>query len=416
MSTTSTPTTGPTAAAVPGPTSAGTPAPPTTPATHSPGVLPVGALLALAAAGFLTLLTEILPAGVLPAMAADLGVGAGAAGQTVTAFAVGAIVAAIPLTRATARWDRRTLLLVAVAGFVVANTVTAVSSSFALTLVARFAAGLVAGLTWALLPGYVRRIVPADRVGRAMTIAMAGGPLALTLGVPAGAVLGAAVGWRWTFGVLSVVGVVLLAWIRLGVPGAAGTPRGAQLAIRAVLPRPGLRPVLLVTGLNVLANTSLYTYVAVHLAHLGQGSRTSALLLVLGAASAGALVLVGALIDRRLRALTLGSVVVFALAMLVLGLAPTSTVVVVLAVAAWGAAFGGAGTLYTTAAARAAGDGADVAQSALVTVWNTSVALGGAVGGAALAVAGPGGLPWVSLALMVPVLATVARGRRHSFR
>ncbi|MFJ4230982.1 MFS transporter [Cellulosimicrobium cellulans] len=412
MSTTSTPTT----ATVPDPGTASAGAPRPASGARSPGALPVGALLALAASGFLTLLTEILPAGVLPAMAADLGVGAGAAGQTVTAFAVGAIVAAIPLTRATARWDRRTLLLVTVAGFVVANTVTAVSSSFALTLVARFAAGLVAGLTWALLPGYVRRIVPADRVGRAMTIAMAGGPLALTLGVPAGAVLGAAVGWRWTFGVLSLVGLGLLAWVRLGVPAAAGTPRGVQLAIRVVLPRPGLRPVLLVTGLNVLANTSLYTYVAIHLAHLGQGSRTSVLLLVLGAASAAALVLVGALIDRRLRALTLGSVVVFALAMLVLGLAPTSTVVVVVAVSAWGFAFGGAGTLYTTAAARAAGDGADVAQSALVTVWNTSVALGGAVGGAALAVAGPAGLPWVSLALMVPVLATVVAGRRHSFR
>lgn len=412
MSTTSTPTT----ATVPDPGTASAGAPRPASGARSPGALPVGALLALAASGFLTLLTEILPAGVLPAMAGDLGVGAGAAGQTVTAFAVGAIVAAIPLTRATARWDRRTLLLVTVAGFVVANTVTAVSSSFALTLVARFAAGLVAGLTWALLPGYVRRIVPADRVGRAMTIAMAGGPLALTLGVPAGAVLGSAVGWRWTFGVLSVLGLALLAWVRLGVPDAAGTPRGAQPAVRAVLRRPGLRPVLLVTGLNVLANTSLYTYVAVHLAHLGQGSRTSALLLVLGAASAGVLVLVGALIDHRLRALTLGSVVVFALAMLVLGLAPTSTVVVVVAVAAWGFAFGGAGTLYTTAAARAAGDGADVAQSALVTVWNTSVALGGAVGGAALAAAGPAGLPWVSLALMVPVLATVVAGRRHSFR
>lgn len=412
MSTTSTPTT----ATVPDPGTASAGAPRPASGARSPGALPVGALLALAASGFLTLLTEILPAGVLPAMAGDLGVGAGAAGQTVTAFAVGAIVAAIPLTRATARWDRRTLLLVTVAGFVVANTVTAVSSSFALTLVARFAAGLVAGLTWALLPGYVRRIVPTDRVGRAMTIAMAGGPLALTLGVPAGAVLGSAVGWRWTFGLLSVLGLALLAWVRLGVPDAAGTPRGAQPAVRAVLRRPGLRPVLLVTGLNVLANTSLYTYVAVHLAHLGQGSRTSALLLVLGAASAGALVLVGALIDHRLRALTLGSVVVFALAMLVLGLAPTSTAVVVVAVAAWGFAFGGAGTLYTTAAARTAGDGADVAQSALVTVWNTSVALGGAVGGAALAVAGPAGLPWVSLALMVPVLTTVVAGRRHSFR
>lgn len=411
MSTMRTPVTGPTAAV------RATAAPPSSPRPGGPSAaLPVGALLALAASGFLTLLTEILPAGVLPHMAADLGVGAGAAGQTVTAFAIGAIVAAIPLTRATARWDRRTLLLVTISGFVVANTVTAISSAFALTIVARFAAGVVAGLTWALLPGYVRRLVPPDRVGRAMTVAMAGGPLALTLGVPAGAVLGEAVGWRWTFGLLSVLGVGLLVWVRLGVATAAGTPRGAQPAIRAVLRRPGLRPVLLATVLNVLANTALYTYVAPHLAHLGQGSRVSALLLVLGAASAGALVLVGALIDRRLRALTLGSVIVFALAMLVLGLAPGPTGVVVLAVAAWGFAFGGAGTLYTTAVARVAGDGADVAQSAFVTGWNTSVALGGAVGGAALALAGPGALPWLSLALMVPVLALVVAGRRHAFR
>jgi predicted MFS family arabinose efflux permease len=378
--------------------------------------LPLGALLALAASGFLTLLTEILPAGVLPQMASDLGVGAGAAGQTVTAFAIGAIVAAIPLTRATARWNRRTLLLVTVAGFVVANTVTAVSSAFVLTIVARFAAGLVAGLTWALLPGYVRRLVAADRVGRAMTIAMAGGPLALTLGVPAGAVLGDAVGWRWTFGILSVVGLALLAWVRLGVADLPGASRDAQPSFRTVLGRPGVRPVLVVTGLTVLANTTLYTYVAVYLAHVGLGGRVGVQLLTLGAASAAALVVVGVLIDRRLRALTVGSVVVFAAAMTVLALVSASDVAVTVAVAAWGFAFGGVGTLYQTAVARAAGPGADVAQSAVVTVWNTSVALGGVVGGAALAVAGPDGLPWVSLALLVPVVAIVVAGRRHSFR
>ncbi|WP_454042112.1 MFS transporter [Cellulosimicrobium sp. Marseille-Q8652] len=383
--------------------------------------LPVLALLALAASGFLTLLTEILPAGVLPTMAADLGVGSGAAGQTVTVFAIGAVVAAVPLTRATSRWPRRTLLLVTIGGFVVANTVTAVSSAFALTLVARFVAGLVAGLTWALLPGYVRRLVPADRVGRATTLAMAGGPLALTLGVPAGAVLGDTLGWRWTFGVLSVLGLGLLVWVRLGVADAPGTSRGAQPAFRAVLARPGVRPVLVATGLTVLANTSLYTYVAVYLAHAGLDDRLSTLLLVLGAASAAALGLVGALIDRRLRALTIVSVLMFAAAMLVLGAVPALPALAVgatvaVAVGAWGFAFGGVGTLYTTAAARAAGDGSDVAQSALVTVWNMSVALGGVVGGAALAVAGPAGLPWVSLALLLPAVAIVVVGRRHAVR
>src|SRR3989442_7662159 len=52
----------------------------------------------------------------------------------------------------------RSLLLAAIAGFVVANTVTALSTHFALTLVARFLAGVSAGLLWALLAGYAARI------------------------------------------------------------------------------------------------------------------------------------------------------------------------------------------------------------------------------------------------------------------
>jgi predicted MFS family arabinose efflux permease len=96
--------------------------------------LPLAGLLALAATGFITLLTETMPAGVLPGMSRDLGVSETAAGQSVTVFAIGAILAAIPLTKATIGWPRRHLLLVAIAGFAIANTVTALSESFALTL------------------------------------------------------------------------------------------------------------------------------------------------------------------------------------------------------------------------------------------------------------------------------------------
>ncbi len=348
-------------------------------------------------------------------MAADLGVGAGAAGQTVTAFAVGAIVAAIPLTRATVRWDRRTLLLVTVAGFVVANTVTAVSSSFALTLVARFAAGLVAGLTWALLPGYVRRIVPADRVGRAMTIAMAGGPLALTLGVPAGAVLGAAVGWRWTFGVLSVVGVALLAWIRLGVPGAAGTPRGAQLAIRAVLPVPGCGPCCSSPG-STCSPTRRSTRTSRSTSRTSARAREPARSCSSSAPRPPGRSCSSARSSTTACAPSPSGQSSSSPSRCSCSASPRRRPSSSCSPSPPGAPRSVAPGRSTTAAARAAGDGADVAQSALVTVWNTSVALGGAVGGAALAVAGPGGLPWVSLALMVPVLATVARGRPHSFR
>ncbi|MFH9351382.1 MFS transporter [Kitasatospora sp. NPDC017646] len=101
---------------------------------------PLPALLALATAVFVTALTETLPAGVLPGMSHALGVSESATGQTVTVYAIGTAATAVPLTAATAGWGRKRLLLAAMAGFAVANTVTAASTGYPFTLAARFLA------------------------------------------------------------------------------------------------------------------------------------------------------------------------------------------------------------------------------------------------------------------------------------
>ena len=116
----------------------------------------------------------------------------------------------------------RPLLLAAIVGFLLANTVTALSGSYALTLVARLVAGVAAGLLWALAAGYAARMAPEHLKGRAIAVAMAGTPLALSLGVPAGTFLGALIGWRACFGVMSVLTVVLVFWVLARVPATAG--------------------------------------------------------------------------------------------------------------------------------------------------------------------------------------------------
>lgn len=73
--------------------------------------LPISALLALAMTGFICIITETLPAGLLPQMAAGLSISNALAGQTVTAYALGSLIAAIPLTIATQSWRRRNVLL-----------------------------------------------------------------------------------------------------------------------------------------------------------------------------------------------------------------------------------------------------------------------------------------------------------------
>ncbi len=384
-----------------------------TPAPHPAdrGRLPLASLLALAMAAFITILTEALPAGLLPQMAQGLNVSEAAIGQTVTIYALGSLVAAIPLVAATRGVRRRPLLLAAIAGFALSNTVTALSSVYALTLAARFLAGVSAGLLWALLAGYAARLVPAHLQGRAIAVAMVGAPLALSLGVPAGTFLGAFLGWRIGFGIMSVLALALVAWVRLRVPDYAGVAKGRQLPLRRVFLLPGVRAVLAF----VLAHNILYIYIAPFLASVGMAGSTDRVLLVFGLSSLLGIWGVGTLIDRHLRALTLASIVLFGLAVLALGIAGRMPAMVYLAVGIWGVAFGGTPTLFQTALAQTAGDAADVAQSMLVTAWNTAIAAGGFVGGTLLERLGVAAFSPVLLALLAATLAVVWAARRHGF-
>jgi predicted MFS family arabinose efflux permease len=369
----------------------------------------------LATAVFITSLTETLPAGVLPAMSADLGVGESAMGQSVTIYAVGTALTAIPLSAATAGWRRKRLLLVAMTGFAAANTVTAASTAYSLTMVARFVAGVAAGLAWALLAGYARRLAPVHLRGKAIAIVMTGIPVALSLGVPAGTFLGDALGWRVTFSLMTVLAVALIGWITVVVPERPGQRRGGRPPMLRALRVPGVVPVLFVTLVFVLAHTILYTYIATFLGHLGMGDSTDLVLLVFGGASMVSIWIVGAHIDRRLRALTLVSTLLVAVAATVLALLADSSALVYVAVALWGLGWGGVPTLLQTAVAHAGGDAADAAQAMLVTLWNAAMAGGGVAGGILLDRMGPTSFPWTVLGLLLPVLAVVAAARAHGF-
>ncbi|OZI36995.1 MFS transporter [Bordetella genomosp. 10] len=383
---------------------------------HHRDRLPLASLLALALAGFVTILTEALPAGLLPQIGDGLGISEALAGQLVTVYALGSLAAAIPLTVATQGARRRPLLLAAIAGFAVANTVTAFSGSYLLTMVARFLAGVSAGLLWALLAGYAARMAPEHLKGRAIAVAMVGTPLALSLGVPAGTFLGKLVGWRMCFGIMSGLALLLMAWVRAKVPDFAGQAAGKRLPLRHVFTVAGVRPVLFVVLAFVLAHNILYTYIAPFLAAAGMAGRTDLVLLAFGLASLLGIWIVGALVDRHLRALTLASTALFGLSALALGVAGNAPAVVYAAVAAWGLAFGGAATLFQTALAKAAGNAADVAQSMLVTAWNMAIAGGGIIGGVLLDRLGVAAFSPALLALLAATLAVAWAARRHGFR
>ncbi|MFD5110565.1 MFS transporter [Streptomyces cinereoruber] len=375
--------------------------------------LPLGGLLALTATGFITVMLETLPAGILPTISNDLAISEAAAGQTVTLFAVGCIVGAIPLIAATRAWSRRRLLLLGLGGYVVTSLVTSLSAHFLLTLVSRFVTGVFAGTLWALIAGVAMRMGAPTRQGKALTIAMAGTPLAFAIGTPGGTSLAEMIGWRSTFALMALLAAAVMFWALRAVPEYPGQGGGEHTALTAALRVPGVARIAVVTLLVLTAHSALFTYVALFLRSAGLDAAVGGVLLLFGVMSVLAVWVTGRFIDGRPRMLLIAGLVLLLAAACCLFIPEASFVVI--GAGLWGLAFGGIPTLIQGAAAKAAGSAADAVQSVIVTGFNLGIAGGGVAGGLLLGSGGTSTLAGGAMTLVLAALLVVLAGRRHAF-
>ncbi|WET79076.1 MFS transporter [Amycolatopsis sp. QT-25] len=367
---------------------------------------PLPALLALTTTVFLGCLTEVLPAGLLLGMSAELGVSPSATGQLVTVYAITTALTAIPLTGATLRVPRKRLLLALITGFLITNLVIAVSSSYPLILATRVVSGALTGVMWSLVAGYAMRLAPPGRTGRALAVAMSGTPIGFALGVPAGTALGELADWRWAFAAMALITVPLLGWVLVAVPAVATGSSDPVATTRplAASRLPGMRPVLATVALFSLGHNVAYTYIGPVLAGLGAATLPAAALLVFGCAAVGGLVAVGSALDGRPRAVLLTCTAVTATAIVLLGVSDGVHGLVLAAAGLWGLGFGGAPTAFQAVTALLAGPTADAAQSLTIAAWNGAVAGGALIGGLLLPL-GTDLLPWcAALIVLSPLL------------
>ncbi|SCX19254.1 MFS transporter [Mycolicibacterium fluoranthenivorans] len=383
--------------------------------TEQPGTsrLPFFALLIIALAGFVLIASETLPAGLLPQIAAGLHISEAMAGQLVSVYALGTVIAAIPATATTRGARRKPIALFGLAGILVANVVTAVSPNIALTLGIRAFAGACSGLLWGMLAGYARRISPPAQVGRALAIASIGVPTGLAAGTPLGSWMGSAFGWRYSFAALAVLSLATIILAVLVVPDTPGQPAASRVPVIRVLAIPGVGLILLVILLWMVAHNAFYTYISNYLQFAHAGLSTQTALVLFGVASIVGVWITGSLIDRALRLLLLLSIATFVVAATVLALAHGSLVMIVPAVALWGIAFGGAAIQLQTAMADASGENADVANSLLGVAFNIAIFTGGVTGAVLITHVGSQSLPVLMLALAA-LAFLVALGARGS--
>ncbi|SPL72004.1 MFS transporter [Acinetobacter stercoris] len=378
--------------------------------------IPLAKLLAFSIAGFLTIMTETIPAGLLPQISQGLQISEAQAGQLISAYAMGSVIAAIPVIALTRTWNRRPLFLLAIAGLLVFNSLTALSTHYMLTLAVRFIAGMCAGIIWGLLAGYARRLVPFHLQGKALAIASVGQPLALAIGVPLGTWLGSIMSWQSVFWIMSILAFILYIWFHIAVPDFTGQEQKYQKPIHLIFLISGIPSVLLTLFCWILAHNILYTYIAPFSNSMGLGNQVDLILMLFGLSSIIGIWLTGLYVDRWLRKLTLYSLALFAVAISIFAFSSQTPLLIFFGIMIWGITFGGAPTLLQTALADTAGEDADVAQSMLVTIFNLAVAGGSIFGGILLSQYGIGSFIWVMLGLIVIGFVLVWLAKMHGFR
>jgi len=219
-------------------------------------------LIVLALSAFAIGTTEFVIMGLLPNVAADLGVSIPSAGWLVTGYALGVAVGAPFMALATAHWPRKRALLALMGIFIVGNLLCALASGYNMLMLARVVTALCHGAFFGIGAVVAASLVPENRRASAVALMFTGLTLANVLGVPLGTALGQAAGWRSTFWAVVAIGVVALIGLWRVLPADRNQPRAdlrrELLALRGL----GFWLALSMTVFFAASMFALFTYVA----------------------------------------------------------------------------------------------------------------------------------------------------------
>ncbi len=367
------------------------------------------ALFALTLSAFAIGTTEFVIVGLIPTIAQQLNVSLPSAGLLVSLYALGVAIGAPVLTALTGKLPRKWLLVGLMALFTVGNLLAWQAPGYESLIVARILTGLAHGVFFSVGSTIATGLVAKEKAASAIAIMFSGLTVALVTGVPLGTWIGQVFGWRETFLVVSLLGLVAMVGSMLLVPG--NLPKGAASSVREQLSVLTRKPLLLVyakTALGYGGAFTAFTFLAPILQQVSgfSAGAVSLILLVYGVSVAVGNIWGGKLADRMgplpaLKLLFAG----LALVLLVLTFTAPHPVLAVLTVLVWGAfAFGnvpGLQVLVVKQAERHTPNAVDVASGLNIAAFNVGIALGSVVGGFVVEHLGLMHTPWIGALIVL---------------
>jgi MFS transporter, DHA1 family, inner membrane transport protein len=343
------------------------------------------ALYALTAGAFGIGTTEFVIMGLLLQVAADLHVTIAAAGLLISGYALGVFVGAPVLTLATTRLPRKTVLVVLMLVFTLGNLACALAPNYTVLMIARVLTSLAHGTFFGVGAVVATGLVAPERKASAISIMFTGLTVATLLGVPAGAWIGFALGWRAAFWAVTLIGVLATLIIALVVPSehTKSTPLSLREELR-IIAQPSVLLGLLMTALGFAGLFTVFTYIAPILTRIAgfAESAVSPILLVFGVGFIVGNLVGGRLADRNLVRTLLGTLLFLTLVLGCMTFAlHDKTAAIVFTGLLGAAAFATVAPLQLWVLQRAGAAGQSLASSLNIGAFNLGNALGAWLGG-----------------------------------
>ena len=379
-------------------------------------------LTVLAAAAFVYVTAEIVPVGALPAIAADLRVSEALVGTLLASYALVAALTTVPLVRLTARWPRRTTLLLTLLCLTASQLISALAPNFTVLAGGRALCALTHGLMWSVIAPIGARLVPASHAGRATAAVYVGTSLALVVGNPLTAAMSELWGWRLAVVLVTVAAaaVTVLTWATL--PPMV-MPRDETQTVRRSRRHHRNRRLVTLTVLTLIGVTGhfiSYTYIVVIIRDVVgvPGPRLAWLLAAFGIAGLVSMCVMARPLDRWPQASVVGCLAALATAFAGLtslafdrGTGLVAVIVGVGAIVLWGAASTALPPMLQAAAMRTEPDDPDGASGLYVAGFQVGIMAGSLSGGLLYGHAGLALMIAASTALVMVALTCVTATR-----
>jgi predicted MFS family arabinose efflux permease len=369
------------------------------------------ALYALAVATFAIGTTEFVIVGLIPGMAADLGVSVPVAGLLVSLYALSITVGTPIFSALTGRFPRRSLIIALMAIFTASNLAAALAPNYAALLASRIIMGVAHGVFFGVGATVATSLVPKSKSGSAVAVMMGGLTIAMVIGVPVGSWLGQMFTWRVPFFVVTTMGTIALLGLMWQLPRTIEQPAPASFWSQiGLLGNKRFALMYLLTAISFGGTFVVFTFLAPILTDITgvAGSTVGIALLLFGGATVVGNFAGGRLTDaigtrRSMTVLLVGLIVSFSL----MPVAIHNATAILAVIAVWGVfAFAIPPVMQAgvvTVAEEVAPGAIGTASGMNIAAFNLGISSGSFIGGRLLE--GPGLMTTPYAAIVMAVLA-----------